>query len=172
LSNPLLHIHGSGPVHGILTYQSSSRSELQGITAIGIIVRLFMEYHSYTAPACAVCDNQGVVSKCSKKNHPSLRTHRAANIDLYLTQKDTLYTHPLSLSWIRGHADKRPWETIHDFKDQQLSRDKIYNIWCDRVAQRQWSNGDYSICDPDLLPSENVGRCTLLFLLPTNSLDL
>jgi hypothetical protein len=43
LSDPLLHIHGSGPVHGLSTYLSSSRGESQGITAIGIIVRLFME---------------------------------------------------------------------------------------------------------------------------------
>jgi hypothetical protein len=127
---------------------------LQGITAIGIIVRLLMEYHSFTAPVSAVCDNQGVVSKSSGKIHLSLCTHRATNIDLYLTQKDTLYTHPLLLSWVRGHADKRPWKTLNDLKNQQLSRDEIYNIWCDSLAQRQWSNGDHSSFDPDVLPSE------------------
>jgi len=70
------------------------------------------------------------------------------------TQKDTLYTHPLLLSWVRGHADKRPWKTLNDLKNQQLSRDEIYNIWCDSLAQRQWSNGDHSSFDPDVLPSE------------------
>jgi len=68
------------------------------------------------------------VSKCSGHICPSLHSHCAANIDLYLTQTDQTIVQPLPLAWVRGHADKKPWEDISDLKNQQLLRDEIFNV--------------------------------------------
>jgi hypothetical protein len=43
IDNPLMNILGAGPAHGIPHFLSSAREELQGITALTIKVRLFME---------------------------------------------------------------------------------------------------------------------------------
>jgi len=37
----------------------------------------------------------------------------------------------IKLEWVKGHADKAPWAMLTDLKSQKLSRDEIYNVWCD-----------------------------------------
>jgi hypothetical protein len=34
----------------------------------------------------------------------------------------------VSLTWVRGHADKKQWSSIEDLQSQQLSQDEIYNV--------------------------------------------
>jgi len=154
ISDPMLHVAGSGPVHGYPPYLSSSRGELQGITALAIVTKLFMDFHSFNTPVSVICDNQGVVSKCSTLQHHSLRKQRDVNSDLNLSFRDPSVSKPLALSWVRSHSDKQPWETVQDLKSQRLSRDETYNVWCDRMAQLEWSNGAVSNFEPEVLPSE------------------
>ncbi len=59
-----------------------------------------------------------------------------------------------SSSWIRGHADKKPWKDLSDLRNQDLSRDEIYNVWCNHMAQQEWDDGSASLLDPDTTPSE------------------
>jgi hypothetical protein len=51
----------------------------------------------------------------------------------------------LPYDWIRGHSDKEPWNKIQDLVLQQLSRDKIYHVWCNRMADNKWLMG-YAPC--------------------------
>jgi hypothetical protein len=88
ITNPMLHISGSGPVHGLPQYLSSSRGELQGITAILLIAKLLMEYHSCNYKVQALCNNSGIISKCSRQTNNSLKRQRIANLDLFLTQSE------------------------------------------------------------------------------------
>jgi len=60
----------------------------------------------------------------------------------------------MSLSWVRGHSDKKPWSTFHDLKTLKLSRDETFNVWCDRLAQKAWETGAASTFDPSVLPSK------------------
>jgi len=64
LENPLLHILGSGQVHGHPQYLSSSRGELQGIMAIAVILKLLSEFYTISCKVSSVCDNSGVIQKC------------------------------------------------------------------------------------------------------------
>jgi hypothetical protein len=147
ISNPMLHVMGSGPVHGYPPYLSLTRGELQGITALAIVTKLFMDFHSFHSPVSVICDNKGVVSKCSTIQCHSLRKQHDVNCDLNLSFHDPSVSQPLALSWVRSHSDKQPLETIQDLKSQWLSRDETYNVWCDRMAQLEWSNGAVSDFD-------------------------
>jgi hypothetical protein len=60
----------------------------------------------------------------------------------------------MKLSWVRGHSDKKAWQTFHDLKSLNLSCEEMYNVWCDRTAQKTWELGQASILDPSVLPSE------------------
>lgn len=154
LSNPNLHICGHGPVHGYQPNLSSARSKLQGITVVTIILKLLFEFHSYTVKAQVVCGNQGVINKCKNGSLHRLRHHREANVDLYLTQRDLQSSLNLDLQWVKGHADKQPWESLHDLKSQQLSREETYNVWCDKAATKAWLQGDHSSSDPEVSVTE------------------
>jgi len=54
----------------------------------------------------------------------------------------------------KGSTEKQPWETVADLESQRLSRDEIYNIWCDRAASTAWLKGNPSLPDPDLSMEE------------------
>jgi hypothetical protein len=141
-------------IHGIPNFLSSARGELQGITAVSIISTLLSQYHNKQVKISSICDNVGVVSKCAKGRFSSLWQNRDANIDLYLMQRDHSCLSQMSLSWVRGHSNKKPWDTFHDLKGLNLSRDGTYNVWCDQLAQKAWVLGQASIFDPSVLPSE------------------
>ena len=65
ISNPLLHISGSGPVDGHPHDMSSSRGELQGQAALVTIANMFMDKHSIPNPSLHVTgDNQGIMNRC------------------------------------------------------------------------------------------------------------
>jgi hypothetical protein len=81
INNPLKHISGSGPVQGFHKYLSSTRGELQGITAITIISKLISEFLGPLCNITAITDNQGVIRRCSRCNYNFLRSHRLPNID-------------------------------------------------------------------------------------------
>lgn len=63
IENPLLNILGAGPIHGVLHFLSSSRGELQGITALTIITKLFLEYFSNKCKTLFMCDNMGITTR-------------------------------------------------------------------------------------------------------------
>jgi hypothetical protein len=83
--DPDCHISGSGPVHSTPQYLSSARGELQGITAISIISALFAKFHNQALKVSSICNNRGIISKCTEGTFSSLHQNRDANIDLYLT---------------------------------------------------------------------------------------
>jgi hypothetical protein len=58
------------------------------------------------------------------------------------------------LTWVRGHADKKQLSSIEDLQSQQLSRDEIYNIWCDRMAGEAMTSFFPTIDDPDVYITE------------------
>ncbi len=68
----------------------------------------------------------------------SLWSHRRANVDMCITQRDLCNPTRMSLSRVKGHADKKPWSTVSDLQSQQLSRDEIYTIWWDKLAREAW----------------------------------
>ncbi len=72
INNPLLHISGNGPVHGIYNSLSSARGELQGITAVSTISYMLSQYYNRPIKISSICDNVGVINKCTKGNFSSL----------------------------------------------------------------------------------------------------
>jgi hypothetical protein len=111
----------------------------------------------------AVCDNQGAITKCSSAKFHHIKNHRDINADLFLTQQDTQKSIPIRLSWKKSHSDKKPWKSLQDLTDQCLSRDEIYNIWCDYMVGNAWDK--YTpVDDPDVTPAE---RWALYSVYPT-----
>jgi hypothetical protein len=129
ITNPWFNVHGSGPVHGLSQLLSSTRGELQGIASFTIMSRLISTVCNSSCSISAICDNRGVIHKCSSGSYNSLRSHRRPNIDLNITQKNQIIPKKMVLSWVKGHADKQPWFTNKDLQAQKMSRDEIYNIW-------------------------------------------
>jgi len=155
IEDPLHYISGSGPIHGIPHFLSSARGELQGITAVAIIANLLSEYHNKKLTISSTCDKTGVINRCSKGSFSSLRRHRTANIDLYLTQRNFHSRTPMQLSWVKGHSNKKEWETFNDLRTLNLPRDETYNMWCDRMAQQEQTfNTSTSHYDPEVLGPE------------------
>ncbi len=155
IMDPLLNLHGYGHVHGPSQSLSSTWGELQGITAITIMSKVVSDLIGTPCKITAVCDNTGAIQKCSNGRFTSLRNHRRPTIDLYFTQHRQSTPNHLSLSWVKGHTDKQPWSTVIDLQSQHLSRDKIYNVWCDRMAGEAW-NSSFSPQDaPDVYIDEH-----------------
>jgi hypothetical protein len=46
--------------------------------------------------------------------------------------------------------DKKPWSTIADLEKQNLSRDEIYNVWVDKIANEEWYRYPDPLFDPAL----------------------
>jgi len=118
--------------------------------AITIIAKLISDYISSPCKVKAICDNSGAVKCCSKLQFKSLRSHHQPNSDLFITQNILTSPNNISLEWVRGHADKKPWSSVEDLQSQQLSRDEIYNVWCDRMAGEAWKSSFPIIEDPDV----------------------
>jgi ribonuclease HI len=81
---------------------------------------LLMEYHSCYNKVRVLCDNSGIISKCSRQTNNSLKHQRIANLGLFLTQSEVAKDLDLKLEWIRSHSDKSTWNTIDDLKKQNL----------------------------------------------------
>jgi hypothetical protein len=80
IMTPILNISGAGAVHGMPKYLSSARGELQGITAISIILNLLSDYHHKRITTSSICGNIGVINKCTNGHFSSLRHNRGANL--------------------------------------------------------------------------------------------
>ena len=152
--DPLLNISGTGPVHGHLQYLSSSRGELQGVTALLIMASLLFDYFDCLYYLAAICYNKGILSKCKRGSFNSLRSQRQANINLFLPQRKAAKSIGMTFSWVKSHMDKQPWQTIEDLKLLKLSWDEIYNVWSDRMANEACHNRTCSLIDPVVTPSE------------------
>jgi hypothetical protein len=75
-------------------------------------------------------------------------------MDLLLTNRIATPNIPISYQWVKGHSDTEQWCTIADLQSQQLSRDQIYNIWCDKMAKQSWTIGSPTVSDPAVTPEE------------------
>ena len=75
-------------------------------------------------------------------------------MDLYLTQRQIQHNVQINMEWVKGHSEKKDWKMIQDLEDQQLTRDRIYNVWCDRRAETQWKTGSPSFHDPEVTSAE------------------
>jgi hypothetical protein len=78
-----------------------------------------------------------MVNRCSNISFTSLRSHREANVDLFITHRHSSRNTSTSIIWVTSHSDKRKWESNKDLEQQQLTRDEIYNAWCDRQASQE-----------------------------------
>jgi hypothetical protein len=87
-----------------------------------------VEFHSYKPKIQITCDNKGVISKIPHISLCKFFAHHEANYDLFITQRDQTKGLPITFSRVKGHADKAPWNTIDDLKQQDLSRDEIFNV--------------------------------------------
>jgi hypothetical protein len=66
----------------------------------------------------------------------------------------------LTLQWVKGHADTKPWEDTNKLFERNLSRDKIFNVWCDRAAKKAWDLS-YPMFDQDVTPGGKWAISTL-----------
>jgi len=71
--------------------------------------------------------------KCRYVHHPKAHYHTNSN------------TH----EWVKGHSDKAPWESIKDLQEQGLNRDKIYNVWYNKLAKQYWVSNASANLEPD-----------------------
>jgi ribonuclease HI len=154
IEHPLLYIARSGPVDGLPQKLSSSRGELAGLTAITIIAHLLRGFYSSNTPVWMVCDNQSVLNKCNSLPLNWFWRHCDKNFDLFLTQQNIAKTMPISYNWVKGHTEKAPWNSISDLAKQNLSKQQIYNIWCDKMVDQEWVHGQPSLPDPGISPEE------------------
>jgi len=79
----------------------------------------------------------------------------------------------MKLEWTRSHADQSPWETINDLVLQRLSRDEIFNVWCDRLSEQAWKQGPWGFLTQNmnkpviiLLPNTLYQRPSLIGSIP------
>ena len=154
IEDPEMHIYGSSPVDDHTFHMSSGREKLTGITALSIASKILQTYYSTKTRVTAICDSQSVISKCSTIRFTNIRRHHEANIDWYLNYKQLTLSHPITLNWILGHANTSPRKSVADLSAQKLSRDEIFNIWCDHLALEEWQFGSTPIKDPDVSPAE------------------
>jgi hypothetical protein len=75
-------------------------------------------------------------------------------VDLLLSHSNVTKHIPINYTWVKGHVDKEPWESIVDLRHQRFSRDEIYNIWVDRMANQEWLNRSLSDVSPEVTPAE------------------
>ncbi len=141
IENELYRIYGSGPVDGVHSDMLLTRAELTGLTAISIVASLLLTKTSAKTKVKIICDNKGAIQASSKATSDNLRFYRRPNTDLILTQKSITKGIPIMNEWVKGHSDSAPWKNIQDLILQQLSRDEIFNVWCNRMAENEWMTG-------------------------------
>lgn len=78
--SPEMNISGQGIVDGIPTIMSSTRAELTGLTALSIIFRLLIDFHTSNANLTMACDNQGALTKIQTFSTWKLRHHHEPNL--------------------------------------------------------------------------------------------
>jgi hypothetical protein len=154
LISDTLSIFGSGFVDGYAPHISSARGELHGVTALSIITDLLCQHAHLPGQLTAICDNQGVVQKCNSAITHSLRKQRDPNFDVLLTHHHFKQKTKMTSEWVCSHADKSSWETVDDLILQHLSRDEIFNVWVDRIAEHAWQHKSPDIPDPPPNPIE------------------
>jgi hypothetical protein len=74
-------------VDGYAPHMPSTRGELYGVTALSIIADLCYQHAHFTGKLKAICDNQGVVKKCTSPIAHSLHQQRDPNFGLLLTHQ-------------------------------------------------------------------------------------
>lgn len=100
------------------------------------------------------CDNLGVQQKCKSIHFNNLRSHLYPYSDLYLTYKDIAFRSKIHHSWIHGHSEKKPWQSVSDLVKQWLSNEEIYNVWCNKQAEFKWQSKSAGIADPGVTTHE------------------
>jgi len=142
---------GTGLVDGFTPYVSSTQAELTGLTDLTIIICLLSDFHSTALRAILSSDSQGAINKLQSFSTHRLRHHHEANINLLLPH--CLATSNVNIS---GHADKHPWKMLDNLKNQGLSLEKVYNVWCDSLAtQARLSDQCFApVFNPDVTLAE------------------
>jgi len=163
LTSDTLSISGSGFVDGYAPHMSSARGELHGVTALSIITDLLCQHYHFPGHLTVISDNQGVVRKCNSDIGHSLRKQRDPNFDLLLTHHHFKQKTKMTSEWVRSHADKSSWETVDDLILQRLSRDEIFNVWVDRMAEHAWQQNSTDIPDP---PPNSIERWAIYSRYP------
>jgi len=144
ITNSEMHVSGSDMVHGFPPKISAGRGKLQGLTAVSIITQMLLQFHCTNRKLDMICDDKGMTNRCMHTSFTSLCSHREPNVDLFLSHNKISRSLPTATQWVRSHSDKGKWESIDDLAQQQLSRDEIYNVWCDRQASKALSYGTLS----------------------------
>lgn len=109
-------------------------------------------------------DNQGVQQTCSNIRMTNLKHHRQPNTDLKIEYKKACEGLCITNEWTRSHQDgDKPWETIEDLQNLNLSNMAIMNTWCDRKANEARA-AHITHEDADVYPNE---RWALYTTAPT-----
>jgi hypothetical protein len=137
-AQPGIEISGSGLVDGTDDARTSHRAEIQGTTALFLILSLLVKFFHITGgKILTYCDNQAVVTKL-KKGWSIWRYRHTKGPDGDLQallcqvtkqlQKDFQTQH--SSEWVQGHQDKD--------KQTDLTRQATLNIRMDHAAKKAY----------------------------------
>lgn len=155
MNDPTMQLSGCGPVDGFCSDLSSSRGEIHGQTALGIMSKNLLTAREQ--PNMAILfygDNEGVQRKCQALSLNKLCDHRQPNHDLYLEYHNAARSLNKKIKWVKGHQDGgTKWKNIQDLKHLKLTPAAYLNIWCDNIATREREHST-SIPDADVLPIE------------------
>ena len=130
-------ISGKGPVDGAAENRTSHRAELQGQTAMFLVLSMIVQYFQLAGVRIKTfCDNQSVVSKVQKSwNLWRFRHTKGADGDLQAVLGDTLYNLSTitklrySSEWVKAHQD----DTVKDLRS--LSRESALNVQMDAATK-------------------------------------
>jgi len=132
-------IRGSGPVDGTNASKTSHRAELQGTTALALILSLFIKFFNIRGGKIfTFCDNQSVVRKLQNGwQHWRFRHTKGADGDLQavlgqiteeMRQVNGIHQ---NAEWVQGHQD--------DGNVSVLTRQATLNIQMDEEAKQAYN---------------------------------
>jgi len=136
-ANRDIEIKGHGPVDGTNEARTSHRAELQGQTAIFLMLSLLVQYfHIIGGKVKSYCDNQAVVKKLQKGWALwRFRHTKGADGDLQAVLRSTIlhlernHSFLFSIDWVRSHQDKD-----NDVDLSSFPQEVALNIRMDRDA--------------------------------------
>jgi hypothetical protein len=124
-------VHGAGPVDGIPTVMSSTRTELFGIASPNEFLHYFMTFYNIESKSkCIKCvDNRAAISRVNKMQKKySARTRYSNDVDILTVIVDRLKSSTLRhrIRWVRSHQDdKRPYNELDVWGRLNCDADRI-----------------------------------------------
>jgi hypothetical protein len=155
LKDPLMRINGSGAVDGHTSDMSSGRMELQGQTALAIMLNHLQTTVQRPLPPCHFyCDNQAIISGCKHKLYTRLGHHKKPNMDLYMELKKQAQSLTIVHEWVKSHQDNgMKWSSPDELSNLPLDHEAKLNCLCDHLATESQST-NISFPDMEVLPAE------------------